>query len=71
MAFRVNTVAETLTRLAESGVKPVDLLPSLQEVTSPAYSSSFHVAYVRDPDGNWIEFYDHPDPIGKTIPEGY
>jgi len=31
------------------------------------------LAYIKDPDGNWIELYQH-DPekkLGDSIPEGY
>lgn len=31
----------------------------------------YHVGYVKDPDGNWIELYDDFKPIGLTVPEGY
>ncbi len=33
--------------------------------------AGFRVAYVKDPDGNWIELYQHFKPLGPSIPEGY
>jgi len=71
IAFRVDSVAETMRRLEDQGASRADLPKSLQEVSSEAYSGAFHVQYVRDPDGNWIELYDHTDPIGDTIPDAY
>jgi hypothetical protein len=43
---------------------PTDIDPS---------KSGGWLAYLRDPDGNWIEIYQHDPakPIGDTIPEGY
>jgi len=71
IAFRVNSVAESVKRLESEGAGHVDLVGSLQQVMSPAYGGSFHVGYVTDPDGNWIELYDHPEPIGESVPEAY
>jgi hypothetical protein len=31
----------------------------------------FHVAYVTDPDGNWIELWQQPEPMPKHPPETY
>jgi lactoylglutathione lyase len=61
ISFRVNSVAETLAQLAKKGISKVDLIPSLQSIQSERYS--FYVAYVKDPDGNWIEIYDHSDNV--------
>jgi len=71
VAFRVDSVAETVKRLENAGAGHVDLIGLLEEVTNQAYSGAFHVGYVKDPDGLWLEFYDHPDPIGDSLPEGY
>jgi catechol 2,3-dioxygenase-like lactoylglutathione lyase family enzyme len=73
ISFRVNSVAETQELLQEEGVEKVDLIPGLQEVqTVQGDYSNFHVGYVRDPDGNWIEFYDHPQRVDYSkISSGY
>jgi len=70
ISFRVNNVAEIQRLLQDRGVEKVDLISSLQEVQTA--QSSFHVGYMRDPDGNWIEFYDHPQRVDYSkISDGY
>jgi catechol 2,3-dioxygenase-like lactoylglutathione lyase family enzyme len=70
ISFRVDSVAETLAQLAKNGISKVDLIPSLQSLQGDRYS--FHVAYVKDPDGNWIEIYDHSDNVNYSkISKGY
>ncbi len=66
LAFRVNSVPETVSELAAQGVETVDISPSL---AGPHLGT--RIAYVKDPDGNWIELYDYTEPVGPTIPEGY
>lgn len=66
IAFRVNNVDETLKELATKGCQPIEIEPSLSEPIR-----GVRVAYIKDPDGNWIELYHHPEPIGSSIPEGY
>jgi catechol 2,3-dioxygenase-like lactoylglutathione lyase family enzyme len=61
ISFRVDSVAETLEQLATKGVKEVDLIPRLRSIQNDQYS--FHVGYVKDPDGNRIEIYDHSERI--------
>jgi lactoylglutathione lyase len=65
IAFRVNSVKETIKEL--KGVQIADP----QASHTPVGQEGYHVAYVKDPDGNWIELYDHPEPIGPSVPEGY
>ena len=69
IAFRVNNVSETLKQLAARGVEAVQLPPPLREGKGISYS--FKLAYVLDPDGNWIELVEHSEPITDSIPEGY
>jgi len=69
IAFRVNNVSETLKQLAARGAKAVQLPPPLREGKGISYS--FKLAYVLDPDGNWIELVEHSEPITDSIPEGY
>jgi lactoylglutathione lyase len=73
ISFRVDSVAETQRLLEEKGVEKIELIPSLQKVQSVhADYSSFHVGYLKDPDGNWIEFYDHPERVEYSkISSGY
>jgi len=71
VAFKVNDVTETVKQLVANGAEPVEILPSLAEVYREKYGGAYKLAYVKDPDGNWIELYQHPQPIGPTIPEAY
>lgn len=66
LAFRVNSVAETVKQLAAKGVQAIKIPDSLASL-----EGGVHVSYVQDPDGNWIELYDKPQPVGPSIPEGY
>lgn len=66
VAFRVASVPEALERLAREGIRPVEIPSGLREP-----DPGVRVAYVKDPDGNWIELYHHPDPIGPEVPAGY
>lgn len=65
VSFRVESVADALKRLEAGGAGHVDLPESLRHI------EGFNVGYVKDPDGNWIELYDLPRPIGESIPEAY
>jgi lactoylglutathione lyase len=64
IAFVVDDLKATYNELLRKGVKPTNIDPS---------GMGGRLAYVQDPDGNWIEIYQH-DPTkstGATIPEGY
>lgn len=64
IAFVVDDLKSTYNELLRKGVKPTDVNPS---------KTSGWLAYVKDPDENWIEIYQH-DPAKQTaatIPEGY
>ena len=72
IAFRVNNVRDTVKSLVEKGVEIAEIAPLLAEpIPDPSRPGWFRVAYVKDPDGNWIELYQHADPIGPSIPERY
>jgi len=73
IAFRVNNLTETLKKLIAAGVETVEIPPALREGNSGTAGASYSVklAYVKDPDGNWIEFYEHSEPIPLSVPEGY
>ena len=64
IAFAVDDLRSTYNELIAKGAKPTSLDPS-------TYGG--WVAYVQDPDENWIEIYQHypRKTTGATIPEGY
>jgi lactoylglutathione lyase len=65
IAFRVEGLDEFLRELHGKGVKDA---PGSPNHTLP---SGHRVAYVLDPDGNWIEIYEHPGEQSTTPPSGY
>jgi len=67
VAFRVDSVTNAVKELTAKGVKIADTPGPLV----PAGCDEVHLIYVEDPDGNWIELYDHSEPTGPSIPEGY
>jgi len=73
IAFRVNSMTETLKKLTAAEVEVVEIPQALREGASGTTGASYSVklAYVKDPDGNWIEFYEHSKPIPPAIPEAY
>jgi lactoylglutathione lyase len=52
IGFVVEDVEEAFRKLLEAGAQPTEVDPS---------STGGTVAYVRDSDGNWIEFYENSD----------
>jgi len=62
IAFSVEDLNGTYKDLVKKGVQ-------LTEV-NPAATDGW-IAYLKDPDGNWIELYCRPAPVGGKIPEGY
>ncbi len=67
IAFKVEDIDQTLGALAAKGIEPLAIDPTLAQPPG----AGFRVAYVKDPDGNWIELYQHFKPLGPSIPEGY
>ncbi|MGP8073152.1 MAG: VOC family protein [Thermoplasmata archaeon] len=66
IAFRVANLPQTLEELKKAGVERVG---GSADHTLPGGA---RVAYVKDPDGNWIELYDHPTQmIPEKPPPGY
>jgi len=64
IAFVVDDLKVKYKEMLEKGAEPTDIDPS---------ETGGWLAYLRDPDGNWIEIYEH-DPAkstGDSIPEGY
>jgi len=72
VAFRVEDLSGFLRKLAARGIERVPIDPSLAEPAGARGTSSwFHVEYIKDPDGNWIELFERSDPIGPTPPNAY
>jgi len=72
ISFRVESVARVMAKLKAGGATDVDLPEPLQKLADEgAHGGKFHMGYVKDPDGNWIELYDYDKQVGKTIPKGY
>jgi len=72
IGVRVPSVADTLKRLAAMGIKPStkELGASNKDVW--VTSSGHNLAYIKDPDGNFIELYDHPEePPDAPVPDHY
>jgi len=61
VAFAVDDVKTTYDELLGKGAKPTNMTPS---------NTDGRLAYVQDPDGNWIELYPKKT-AGAVIPEGY
>lgn len=65
ISFRVEDLNEFVARLRQSGVKDAPGSPN------HVLPNGHRVAYVQDPDGNWIEIYDHPAEKLTDPPRGY
>ncbi len=66
IAFKVKSVPRFVSKLKVWGIEIVDLPASLAQLPS-----GIRVAYARDPDGNWIELYDHPNEKREKVSVGY
>ena len=74
VAFAVDDVTETIKELSARGIEVVRIPSSLAEQPGLRPSGGKRkdrVAFVKDPDGNWIELYSGIGPIGTTIPDSY
>lgn len=65
VAFRVADLAGKLKELAKEGYLPVRKGDPVEPM------KGFHLAYVSDPDGNWVELWQQPEPMPKSPPETY
>jgi catechol 2,3-dioxygenase-like lactoylglutathione lyase family enzyme len=71
VAFRVDDVDATVRALVARGLVVALIDPDLAEPqTDRAVPGWFKVAYVKDPDGNWIELYQRARPEPYR-PDGY
>ncbi len=72
VAFRVDDVDATVRALGARGLEVASINPDLAEPqkdrTAPGW---FKGAYVKDPDGNWIELYQHAQPAASYNSDGY
>ncbi len=78
IGVRVKSLAETLKRLRGLGILPATReLGALDEKGRPitddvwVTSNGHNIAFIKDPDGNFIELYDHPEESWGSIPDGY
>jgi catechol 2,3-dioxygenase-like lactoylglutathione lyase family enzyme len=71
IGVRVRSVPEQLERLKELGIEPATReLPSDDDVW--VLDNGHRVVYIKDPDGNFLELYDHPEePWEGPIPDDY
>jgi lactoylglutathione lyase len=65
VAFRVADLDAKLKQLAAEGFLPVRKGDPVEPM------AGFRVAYLADPDGNWVELWEQPDPMPKAPPETY
>ncbi|MGA8302349.1 MAG: VOC family protein [Thermoplasmata archaeon] len=66
LAFQVEDLPRFLDALRSAGVDATD------GSANHAHRSGARVAYIKDPDGNWIELYDRPSKAVPASPiEGY
>ena len=71
IGVRVKSIPETLERLKKLGIEPATRqLPSDEDVW--VLQNGHRIAYIKDPDGNFIELDDHQEePWEGPIPESY
>jgi len=65
IAFRIEGLDAFLDKLHRAEVSDAPGSPN------HTLTSGHRVAYVSDPDGNWIEIYEHPEERTETPPSGY
>jgi len=78
IGVRVKNLEEALKRLAGLGIHPVTKeLGALDDQGKPlnrdvwVLPNGHNVAIIKDPDGNFIELYDHPEEPWGPLPSGY
>lgn len=62
VAFYVDDVPAMLRKLAAHGVEQIPIDPKIAQPRPRTAPDWFHVEYVKDPDGNWIELYQYEEP---------
>lgn len=70
IGVKVDSVAEKLKEFEAKGVEVVKIPESLatQRITE---KFTLHIGFVKDPDGNWIGLYDHPDGLAVFDQNSY
>jgi catechol 2,3-dioxygenase-like lactoylglutathione lyase family enzyme len=79
IGVRVKSLDDTLQRLEGLGILPsTKELGPLDHQGRPkddddvwVTSSGHNIAFIKDPDGNFIELYDHPEEPWGSVPDGY
>lgn len=66
-------VANVAQKLRELSAKGVEAVPIPESLATQALSSTFtlHIGFVKDPDGNWIGLYDHPNGLTEYDADNY
>jgi lactoylglutathione lyase len=70
IGVKVDNVEKRLKELARKGVEIVPIPESLKE-QKLGDAFTLHIGFVKDPDGNWIGLYDHPDGRASFDPDSY
>lgn len=65
ISFRVGDLPRLLEKLRAAGVRPAG------PTADHELPGGVRVAYVQDPDGNWLELYGSPRPMPTAPPEKY
>jgi lactoylglutathione lyase len=70
IGFRVSDVKQETRRLRRNGYKVIDVPKS---ISGPQLGDEYStvLAYVKDPDGNWIELYEHSGSKLEYDPKAY
>jgi catechol 2,3-dioxygenase-like lactoylglutathione lyase family enzyme len=79
IGVRVKSLNDTLQRLEGLGILPsTKELGALDHQGRPkddddvwVTSNGHNIAFIKDPDGNFIELYDHPEEPWGSVPDGY
>jgi len=70
IGFRVSDVEQEVRRLKSLRYELINVPKS---ISAPQLGNAYttHLAYVKDPDGNWIELYEHSGSIPAYDPRAY
>lgn len=73
VAFAVDDVTRTIEELSARGVEVAQVPPPLRKQIGvrPALKEQDRIAFVKDPDENWIELYSSVGCIQAVTPESY
>lgn len=70
IGVKVQDVATKLRELASKGIEVVPVPDSLgEQELGPALM--LHIGFVKDPDGNWVDFYDQSRRLREYNPDSY